>query len=59
MIPMYSGDPDQSVHLHSLIRAFTVCQYVLYYPMILVIDKEGPDQTDNLQAYLSLHCLYK
>ena len=32
-----SKSPDQLVHLHGLIRAFSVHQYFLQYPMILQV----------------------
>ena len=42
------------VQAQSIIRAFALHSYILSYPVILVADSEGPDQT--AQADLGLRC---
>ena len=41
-------------HAQIIIRAFALHLYILLYPMILLVDSEGPA---NAQADLGLHCL--
>ena len=36
--------PDQLAHLCSVIWAFSVCQHILQYPLILKADNKGQDQ---------------
>ena len=36
---------DDLVHAQSIIRAFALHSHILQYPMILLADSEGPDQT--------------
>ena len=39
------ADSDHPAHAQSLIRAFVLHWYILLYPMILLADCEGADQT--------------
>ena len=48
------ADSDPPAHAQSIIRAFAFHSYILWYPMILLADSEGPDQT--AQADLCLLC---
>ena len=50
------ADSDHPAHAQSIIRAFVLNSYNLRYPMILLADSEGPDQTS--QAVLGFRCLY-
>ena len=39
------ADSDHPVHAKSIIRVFALHSYILQYPMILLVDGEGPDQS--------------
>ena len=43
-------------HAQNIIRVFALNTYILYYPMTLLADSEGPDQTAHSQAQLGLRC---
>ena len=45
------------MHGKSVILAFALHSYILYYPRILLLDSEGPDQMADGQADLALCCL--
>ena len=46
-------DPDQPAEIRiSLIRNSAIFRYVLQYPMILLADSEGPDQTARMRSLI-------
>ena len=50
------ADSDQPVYAQSMIWASVRHSNILVYPMILLWDCEGPDQTVDVQADLGLRC---
>ena len=38
-------DSNHPAHVQSIIWAFALHPYILWYPMILLVDSKGPDQT--------------
>ena len=49
----------QPKHLHSLIRSFSVGQYILQHPRFCKLANKGPDQTANAQSYQGICFLHK
>ena len=43
---------DHTSHAQSIIRVFALNYYVLQYPMILLADSEGPDQTARMRRLI-------
>ena len=43
---------DHPAHAQSIIRAFALHSYILKYPMILLADSEGPDQTARMRRLI-------
>ena len=40
------------IHAQSISHAFALCLYIQYYPMVLLADSEGPDQTARMRSLI-------
>ena len=47
-----SAVSDHPAHTRSTIQAFTLHSYILYYPMIVLADSEGPDETSRMRSLI-------
>ena len=47
-----SEGPDQHAHPCSLIWAFSICEHILQYPLILLVGNEGPDQPARMRRLI-------
>ena len=47
-----SADSDHPAHAQSIIHASALDSYILQYPMILLADSEGPDQTARMRSLI-------
>ena len=45
-------DSDQPEHAQSIIRALALHSYIMWYPVILLADREGPDQTARMRRLI-------
>ena len=46
------ADSDHPAHAQSIIQVFVLHSYILLYPMILLADSEGPDQTALMRSLI-------
>ena len=46
------ADSDHPAHAQSIIQAFALCSYILWYPIILLVYSEGLDQTAQMHRLI-------
>ena len=46
------SETDHPAHAQSITPVFSLHSYILYYPMILLADNEGPDQTARMRRLI-------
>ena len=52
------ADSDHSVHSQSIIRAFARHSYILWYPIFLLVDSEGPGHTTQMPRLIWVYLVH-